>query len=485
MSDSPSPFRPRNISLGIIALVLVGALYLASSEDAQRAAELRAAEVAGDVATSIMASRTADSDNSNNGQEDANHSRDFINIPIEVRKLADNVYQARGVANTQVITTSEGHVVYDTGLSTQAAKQRRLMNEALPEGPITHVVLSHSHQDHAGGTRFWVEDGTEIVTHREYPEEQRYLKELEDYFWARNRMLFPFMPETPPKTGIFAYGDVVPTILVDQPDIMRFEQGGIRFEILPTPGAEGSDNLTLWLPDQKIFFSGDFFGPNFPQFPNVFTMRGEKIRKPIEYIASLEQIIELGPEMIVPSHQNPTIGAEKIRADLIRMRDAVLYVHDAVVVGMNAGKTVEQLMVEVVLPPELDLSQVHGRVSWAVKSIWEYYATWFHFDSTAELYAVPRSALYAELTELADVDALTEHAKVHIAAGRDVEAIHLLEIATGGAPSHRGALEARRLALSNLQANARTTFQNTYEIDWLTYRIRETDDALAALGTTN
>ena len=64
------------------------------------------------------------------------------------------------------------------------------------------------------------------------------------------------------------------------------------------------------------------------------------------------------------------------------------YVHDATIAGMNAGKTVYQLMEEIALPPELALSQAHGRVSWAVKSIWEYYATWFHFDSTTELYSI-------------------------------------------------------------------------------------------------
>jgi hypothetical protein len=63
--------------------------------------------------------------------------------------------------------------------------------------------------------------------------------------------------------------------------------------------------------------------------------------------------------------------------------------------------------------------------------------------------------------------------------------MHLLEIATGGAPHHAGALEARRVALFNLLAIARTTFENTYEIDWLSYRIRVTDEALKALGTTN
>ena len=470
MSDSPGPFRPRNLLFGAGLVLLVGGLYLAGSDDARRMAKLRTAELAGDLAIRVVAARAP--------SEGAGHSADFIQIPIEVRKLADNVYQARGVANTHLITTTEGHVVYDTGLSLQAAKQKRLLDEAAPDAPITHVILSHSHQDHAGGTPFWLEDGTEIIAHREYPEEQRYLKELEDYFWFRNRTLFPFMPETPPKTGIFAYGGVVPTILVDQPEILRFEQGGVRFEVLPTPGAEGADNLSLWLPDQKILFSGDFFGPNFPQFPNVFTMRGEKIRKPIEYITSLEQIIALEPEMIVPSHQDPIVGRENILADLILMRDAVRYVHDATIAGMNAGKTVHELMQEIVLPPELEVTQIHGRVSWAVKSIWEYYSTWFHFDSTTELYPVPASVVRGEIAELAGVEPLAEKAAAHVASGRHVEALHILEIALAGDPSNRMALETRRAALQALLEEAETTFQNSYEMDWLKYRIRVTDEAL-------
>ena len=471
MSESPGLFRPRNLLLGGGLAVLVAGLFFANSDDARRAAELRAAELAGDVAIRVVAARSP-------GEGQHGHSADFIQNPIEVRQLADNVYQATGVASTQLITTPEGHVVYDTGLSMQAAKQRRLLMEAVPNAPITHVVLSHSHQDHAGGAPFWIEDATQIVAHQEYPEEQRYLKQLEDYFWFRNRTLFPFMPESPPKTGMFAYGGVVPTVLVDQPDILRFEQGGVRFEVLATPGAEGADNLSLWLPDQKIFFSGDFFGPNFPQFPNVFTMRGEKIRKPIEYITSLEQVIALEPEMIIPSHQDPIVEKDRILADLIRMRDAVRYVHDATIAGMNAGKTVHELMKEVVLPPELEVSQIHGRVSWAVKSIWEYYSTWFHFDSTTELYPVPASVVAPEIAELAGVDALTERAAVHVAAGRNLEALHLLEVALAGSPTHRLALETRRAALENLLEQAESTFQNSYEMDWLKYRIRVTDEAL-------
>jgi alkyl sulfatase BDS1-like metallo-beta-lactamase superfamily hydrolase len=445
-----------------------GATYLLASDSAQRSVRLRMAETVGDVAAGVVATGA-----------DEGRAADFINIPVEVREIAPSVFQARGVGNTHLVATSEGHVVFDTGLSLQAAKQRRLLLEAVPEAPVTHVIVSHSHQDHAGGAPFWLEEGTQVIAHQEYPEEQRYLKELEDYLHDRNRTLFPWMPEKPPKTGMFAFGHLEPTVLVDQPDILRFEQGGVRFEVLPTPGAEGADNLCLWLPDQGILLSGDFFGPLFPQFPNIFTMRGEKVRKPAEYVESLERIIALEPRMIVPSHKDPIEGREAILAALVKMRDAVRYVHDATIAGMNAGKTVHELMAEIELPAELELSQEHGRVSWGVKSIWEYYATWFHFDTTTELYPVPARELFPEVASLAGVDALAAGAEAHVTAGRPVHALHLLDIALGAQPSHARALRARKAALGNLLDAAESGLRNSYEIDWLKYRLRATDEALA------
>jgi alkyl sulfatase BDS1-like metallo-beta-lactamase superfamily hydrolase len=472
MSEERRGRSPLTLAFGaLIALAVIAGAFFLFSQDARRAVERRAAEAVGEAATARLA-----------GSEVTERAADLINVPIEVRRIADSIYQARGVGNTHLIWTEEGKLVFDTGLALQAAKQHRLLQEAAPEGPVTHVILSHSHPDHSGGTRFWLEDGVEVVTHREFPEEQRYLKKLEPYLWFRNRTLFPFMPEKPPDIGFLAYGGIEPTRLVRNGEPYRFEQGGVRFEVIATPGAEGSDNLVLWLPEQKILLSGDFFGPLFPQFPNVFTMRGEKIRKPIEYVDSLNRILELEPEMIVPSHNEPIEGRERILADLIRMRDAVRYVHDATVAGMNAGKTVHELMAEITLPPELELSQVHGRVSWAVKSIWEYYATWFHFDTTTELYPVPASAVYGELAELAGEDALVERARRRIAAAEPLHALHLIAIALGADAQNRAALEARREALLLLLEEAESYLRNSYEIDWLRYRIRDTDERLATPG---
>jgi alkyl sulfatase BDS1-like metallo-beta-lactamase superfamily hydrolase len=348
-----------------------------------------------------------------------------------------------------------------------------MLKEAMPEGDITHIIASHSHADHIGGVKFWKEADTRVIAHADFAEEQRYLTELEPYFWNRNRLLFPFMPEEPAQGGMFAYGGVEPDITVADWQVYKFEQGGVQFEVYGTPGAEGADNAVLWLPQEKILFSGDTFGPMFPQFPNVFTMRGEKVRKPIEYIRSLDLMIALQPEMIVPSHFSPVVGVENTVGGMRRMRDAVQHVHDATVAGMNAGKTMGELMDEIQLPPELELTQGHGKVSWAVKSIWEYYSTWFHFESTTELYSTSARAVYADLGELAGVDALVGRAAQYRGQGQCVHALHLLEMALARDAGNRGGLAEQKACLESMLEDA-LVLNNTYEVMWLEAQIAAT-----------
>ena len=400
----------------------------------------------------------------------------FHRIPIELGQLDHNIFQATGIGNTQLIQTNAGFVLFDSGIAIQAAEHINLLRP-LAVGPLTHIILSHSHADHIGGAKFWLEKDTLIVAHREFPEEQRYLKELQPYFWQRNRTLFPWLPEAPPDNPIISYGGIEPDILVDENDFV-FHQGGIDFHVLSTPGAEGADNISLWLPERKMLFSGDFFGPLFPQFPNLFTMRGEKMRKPVEYISSLNKIIALEPEVIVPSHHSPIHGQANIRAAMIRIRDAVQHVHDETIRGMNEGKTVYQLMREIKLPPELSLTEEHGKISWAVRSIWEYYATWFHFESTTELYPVPISDIYPDLAKVAGIDALLQSAETSFENNEPVNALHFLEIILAADAHNRNALQLRLQVLQVMLKNA-VSGGNNFEKDYLRQRIALTQAHLS------
>ena len=454
----------RWLVFGLLATALIVGLVFLVSSDARKSAQLAALDKIGDAATKQIAS---------NPDAAGTVAADFINIPIKAREIAPGIWQATGVGNAHLITSPNGHILFDTGLPTQVAKQIKALEPHMDGVDVSHIVLSHSHADHSGGAKAWYEDGMDIIAHKEFAEEQRYLTELQDYQWDRNRTLFPFMPEEPPTLGLIAYGGIEPTIEVSNGEPFVIDLGDRTAEVIALPGAEGSDNLVLWLPKDRILFSGDFFGPIFPQFPNVFTMRGEKIRKPVEYIRSLEAVMALDPLIIVPSHRDPVTDKAVIDDGLRRMHGATQYVHGAVVEGMNAGKSVETLMAEIALPPDLDLTQEHGKVSWAVKSIWEYYMTWFHFDDTTELYEVPKSSVSGDLIALAGAENISRIAAGHVDSGKPLEALHLIQIVLDEDPANREALKVKTQALGLLLDKAEATHKNAYEIYWLKAQIRE------------
>ncbi len=471
---------------GVAVRLLVAVLVLAAGfalwlildpgarDDLRREAEITALETIGDVAAKQMSGAGS------KAGDNLGSAVDMINRPVELHRVSDNVYYASGVGNTVIVTTEAGNVIFDTGLILQSAKQLRLLQSEVSDGPVRYLVLSHAHADHVGGAKLWRAPDTLVIAHEEFLEEQRYLTELDPYFYSRNRTLFPWMPEQQANLELLDFRGIEPDIEVDNDEPYRFELGGLQFEAIAAPGAEGADNLLLWLPEQRILLSGDFFGPQFPQFPNIFTMRGEKVRRPVEYTASLDRLLELRPAVIVPSHLSPVMGEEEIAAGMTRIRDAVRYVHDRTVAGMNAGKSVYELMDEIRLPPELDLVQNHGKVSWAVKSIWEYYATWFHFDSTTELYAVPARDVYPDLARLAGLDELLALAGRYLDGGEPEKALHALEVLLAAEPGSVAGQTLRLEVLDALLARARANERNDYEIYWLQARLGQAKLAIAA-----
>jgi glyoxylase-like metal-dependent hydrolase (beta-lactamase superfamily II) len=458
----------------IILGVVVAVLVLPNLDALQNKARQTIASAAGKAAVTNMSGVVSD----NNARGIA--AAELITLPIEVDEVAPGVFRASGVGNTFVITTSEGNVIFDTGLVIQASEQIRQLKTVLGDFEPVKIVLSHSHADHVGGTRLWSGENTELIAHEEFEEEQRYLTELNPYLHQRNRTLFPWIPETPRTLPGMDFRGLIPDVRVDNDIPYSFTLGGRRFEVHATPGAEGADNVVLWLPDDKVLLTGDFFGPQFPQFPNLFTMRGEKMRKPVEYMNSIDHLLNLEIETLLPSHLEPVRGANDIRAGMIKIREAVDFVHSATVSGMNAGTSLSELMVEIRLPERLLLSETHGKVSWAVKSIWEYYATWFHFDRTSELYATPQSAVLDDLAGIIDADAALSLVREKLQRNEPEQALLLLELFEGfdTDPELMTLLmELRVEVLSQLRERATVT-GNDYELYWLDSELEKARTAL-------
>jgi len=232
--------------------------------------------------------------------------------------------------------------------------------------------------------------------------------------------------------------------------------------------------MLVWLPDHRICFTGNVFGALFGHFPNLVTIRGDRHRDALRYVETLDVLLGLEPELLCVGHFEPVRGKDLIRSELVRMKQAVLHVHDAVVEAMNDGRDVWSVMQTLRLPPELEVGQGYGKVPWSVRAIWETYQGWFHGRSTTELYAVPYWAVSPDLVALAGGPAAVAKAALERAESAPVEALHLAEAALAADPTHAGALEASLAAHRTLREGA----TNFWEVRWLEKEITKLERAL-------
>jgi alkyl sulfatase BDS1-like metallo-beta-lactamase superfamily hydrolase len=382
-------------------------------------------------------------------------------------RVNDAIYLAYGFGNTFLVTTSAGNVVIDTSSAARATRAKELLQRE-NNGPVKYIVLTHAHGDHTGGVPLWKAADTQVVVQKEHFEFVNYQTRLAGFFAERNAAQFNFQrPPTGPWAGNYG-APIAATVQFD--DRYDFTLGDTRFEVLSTPG-ETPDHLTVWIPKYRAAFVGDNY---YESFPNIYTLRGTKPRWALDYIASLDKVLALKPELLLPSHGEPVQGNAEITRRLTQYRDAIAYVHDAVVRGMNEGKDVFTLMHEIKLPSHLAVGESYGNLVWSIRGIYEGYAGWFDL-LPATMYEVPIASVFGDLAQLAGgADAVTQLAAKHVESGRYVEALHLTEVALVADPRFRPALATRLKALESLRAKSK----NSNERGWLDYHIRASKRAL-------
>lgn len=397
----------------------------------------------------------------------ADNPTDLLKNGDKVIKINEAISMVEGFGNTFLVKTSEGNVIIDTSIVLHARKHKELLG-AEAKGPIKYIILTHAHGDHTGGIPLWKEKGTEIIAQKNFAEFMHYQARLAGFYARRNAAQFK-LPVAAQTAWAGNYGaKIEPTILFD--DKYEFTLGGLKFEVFSTPG-ETYDHLTVWIPKYKVAFTGDNY---YESFPNIYTLRGTPPRWALDYVNSLDKVLALKPDLILPSHGKPVVGSVEVARRLTKYRDAIQYLHDEVVKGMNAGKDVFTLMREVKLPANLDIGESYGRLTWSIRGIYEGYVGWFDLNP-ATMYELPASSIYPDVVKLAGgPDALARLAMERAEAGRAVEALHLSDIALAADATNRKALEARMRALETLRERCR----NTNERGWLDYAITITKSKL-------
>jgi len=387
----------------------------------------------------------------------------------KAEQIAPGLWCSPGLSNAYLLTTGDGRVIVNTGMGFEGPVHRANF-DAVDSSPVRYIIFTQGHVDHVGGLDSVRDPDTTVVAQANWTAWRDDNERLIPYRASRSAFAF----KDTLATGIQAIqqrlgttrlpGQSVPVVDVDFHDTLTLDVGGRRLELISVPGGETTDALVVWLPEERICLCGNTFGPLFGHVPNLVTMRGDRYRDALTCIASVERVRDLEPELLVTGHFEPIAGQRRINAELTRLRNAIQYIHDQTVAGMNAGKDVQTLMREIAPPAEYEVGQGYGRVDWDVRAIWENYSGWFHHRSTTELYPVGFDAVAADVVELAGAEALVERARAHLAAGRPVHSIHLAELVPQG---HPGARDVLRQAHEKLLADS----TNFWESAWLRHQL--------------
>lgn len=380
--------------------------------------------------------------------------------------LGDGIWMSPGLSNSYLVQTGDGRIIVNTGMGFEGPLHRRAY-DAVDPSPTRMVVLTQGHFDHVGGVDQLRDEGTEVVAQANFSLWRADNERLE-LFRSRNaafawmhaiRAAIEHGKSLPP--GATAQSRPEPTKTFT--DRLELTIGGRPLLLLSTPGGETTDSMVIWLPASRTLLSGNLFGALFGHVPNLVTLRGDRYRDALTYIASLNVVLDLGPERLLTGHFDLIDGTDRIRSEVVAMRDAMQWVHDRTVEGMNAGADVHTLMREIRLPEQFDVGEGYGKTSWNVRAIWENYAGWFHHRSTTELYDVPPAAVASDIVAAAGTDSLVAAARAHVDGGNPVAALHLTDIVLATDPAHAS---ARATAAAATRALLGAT-ANFWERAWL------------------
>jgi len=346
------------------------------------------------------------------------------------------LYRSGGNTAAYMILTDNGRIIVNTGMGYEAPHHKRVF-DAIRPGPTHHIITTQAHVDHVGGVDLFKEPGTTYIAQANNPACQADDKRIQGLRMRTAGIWFDMLgteakriyAENP---GVsMTQSEPMPDILFE--DRLALTVDGLRVELHAAVG-ETIDCCIVWLPEHRIALVSNLFGPLFPHFPNVNTIRGDRYRFVEPQSATNRLVRELRPEMLVTGRHEPIVGADLIEASLERLDKAVDHVHTKTLEGINDGASIWTLMEEITLPPELRVGQGYGKVSWAVRTFWEEYVGWFKLRSTTELYPDPAPAALAELLDVAGVDAVLERARAALDRGDAVVAIRLGEAVEAAAP---------------------------------------------------
>lgn len=389
-----------------------------------------------------------------------------------VEKVTENIYCAvgYGLANSTLIVTDAGNIIVDTTEGIETAAEVKKEFDKISPLPTIAVIYTHGHPDHINGASVFADDKTEIYANKltlDFIQTQyNQLNSILEIRGARQFGVF-LQPEHYPYSGLGpalklsgTKKIMVPTTVFE--DAVKLQFGSTVIQLVSAPG-ETEDQIFIWLPEEKVLLGADNY---YPAFPNLYTIRGTSPRPVLQWVYSLDKMRALQAEYLVLGHTEPVYGKEKIAELLTIYRDGIQYIHDSTVRGMNAGKTVDELVEEISLPESLasyeELRELYGSISQSVRAIYSGYLGWFD-GNASNLEQLSSRAFAQKMADLAGGNnRLLKEATDAVENGEFQWAAQLADMLLSLLPENDQALQVKIRALTELGLRSYNSNNRSY-----------------------
>jgi len=225
----------------------------------------------------------------------------------DLTKLSDNVYAYVGsqdaspshsfAANAGIVIGSDGVLVVDTLISAKEGERFLVDIRKVTKKPIKYVVNTHTHLDHALGNCVFAKLGATVVSQIA---DRDMLAEKGAGIIA-NAGNYGLKPEEMAGTTV-----ALPTLAFG--DRLELDLGNERVVLLHPAASHTAGSLVVYLPGQKLLFSGDILFTDFHPFLADGDFGG--------WNQTLDTLLGMEIDKIVPGH-----GPLSTKKDLQEMKD--------------------------------------------------------------------------------------------------------------------------------------------------------------------
>jgi len=366
----------------------------------------------------------------------------------DVIRVSESVYTAVGfgLSTVSMIVGDDGVVIIDTNLDVASGERVLAEFRQITDKPIKAIIYTHGHGDHTGGAAAFLEQDTEVWARAPFETEDRPFNEagLTIQRMRGFRQFGVMVPEdeinhigigaryipesvSDPEARRQAEAQAVHPTHTFGGERIELEIAALKLEFVAASG-ETDDQIFIWYDAERVLFAGDNF---YKSWPNLYAIRGTQYRDVYAWVDSLTAMLAKNPHHLVAGHTRPVLGETEVKDVLTNYRDAVKYVFDKTIEGMNSGLTPDELVAYAKLPEryrELDyLRSYYGHPDWGVRSIFNGYLGWFDGNPTNLFPLAPEDEARRMMDLAGGRQGLERAINAAIESGDDQWALQLLD----------------------------------------------------------